>query len=555
LRASRKWKAIGYLFLFLGYLLYWSIGKIGEMETKHYPISDSSEVRVSVSRIIPNLNSFLKLVATVLMLSMMLTAVAWIRFARKLTALNGQQKLLSDSRRPVLYLRSFQRDLEAAEAEIVTEGDNYSTPQDESFRGWEVISTEEEQIAAVLGMVGPVIAIGNPADVLPDLGAARIYLKNSSDWREIVTTLIARSSLVALHIGTTEGVMWELEQVLRNTPLKRLLLLISLSEKDYTIVKERIEAVLGPVLYPYRGRKVYGALRGCIYFRPSITNESSMVGEFLPMRRSILYPYSFRPLVPVLKKTLRPLFRELRRSRLMPESTTNDDIIRALKPKIAVRTVNENLLRKPPVAIYPFVGSLLSLFVPGVGYLLQGRLRMALGSFFAGMGLLLSLALMATKVPAYLVGIGVLLYLIWCVRQATDVYISIAGTSAQTRGLLEVLRLGAKQGDDVRLIGLAFLAMPIFVDAPALFSVVLCSDILGGLQQLYFLVLGYGLFMLRPWSLFFCIGLAAIHLVNILLSHQCYTNPNHIVIMGVLLVLSCGYVFARRGRLTEKGKR
>ena len=63
----------------------------------------------------------------------------------------------------------------------------------------------------MLDGIGPFVAIGDPKEKLPDLGAARLYV--SDEWREVVIELLARVSLVVMRVATTEAVRWELQQV------------------------------------------------------------------------------------------------------------------------------------------------------------------------------------------------------------------------------------------------------------------------------------------------------------------------------------------------------
>ena len=50
---------------------------------------------------------------------------------------------------------------------------------------WYGISDPEQELAALLQSVGPVIGIGQPGETLPDLGAARMYVSDDA-WRATV---------------------------------------------------------------------------------------------------------------------------------------------------------------------------------------------------------------------------------------------------------------------------------------------------------------------------------------------------------------------------------
>jgi len=109
---------------------------------------------------------------------------------------NPRQKLLGDSRDPVLYLRPFDHDLSIMSSTFDKE-------------------TPEEKLTAVLDSVGPVLVIGKPGEEgLPLLGATRVYVRGSN-WQQVVEYLMTVSKLVVISAGIGEGLIWEL-RVARN---------------------------------------------------------------------------------------------------------------------------------------------------------------------------------------------------------------------------------------------------------------------------------------------------------------------------------------------------
>lgn len=109
---------------------------------------------------------------------------------------NPRQKLLGDSRDPVLYLRPFDHDLS-----IMSRTFDKETP--------------EEKLGAILDSVGLVLAIGKPGEKgLPFLGATRVYVSDSN-WQQVVEYLMTVSKLVVISAGMGEGLIWEL-RVARN---------------------------------------------------------------------------------------------------------------------------------------------------------------------------------------------------------------------------------------------------------------------------------------------------------------------------------------------------
>jgi hypothetical protein len=85
--------------------------------------------------------------------------------------------------------------------------------------------SDEETIARILARLGPVIAVGKPGEPLPELGAARLYVAHDQ-WQARVLELIRQAQLVVIRIGSSQGVLWEIEQALAHTPRQRLVLAV-----------------------------------------------------------------------------------------------------------------------------------------------------------------------------------------------------------------------------------------------------------------------------------------------------------------------------------------
>ena len=141
-----------------------------------------------------------------------MTGALPLQYLRKCSAKSADEILASDGS-PVLYLRSFQDDDEA-----------------EQISGWYL--TDEEQVTLALSDLGPVIAVGEPGEVLPDLGAARFVL-HEERWQEEVRHLVDRALLVVVRVATTPGLLWEVGVTVRCLEPKRLLLIVSEEPKQY----------------------------------------------------------------------------------------------------------------------------------------------------------------------------------------------------------------------------------------------------------------------------------------------------------------------------------
>lgn len=135
--------------------------------------------------------------------------------ARRSLAANAADVLEKDNRPPVLYLRSFDDD--AREASLKRALNAAPTP---------VIEESAERVLAdYLRNFGPVVAIGQPGEALPETGFARLYATHDQ-WQSTVIGLLDRAALIVLRAGHSPGVLWETEQVLRRVPRHNVIVLI-----------------------------------------------------------------------------------------------------------------------------------------------------------------------------------------------------------------------------------------------------------------------------------------------------------------------------------------
>ncbi|MFT3893812.1 MAG: hypothetical protein QM730_19450 [Anaerolineales bacterium] len=134
---------------------------------------------------------------------------------RKYTALSARQVFAQDKRKPVVYLRSFK--------------DDFSTSQTQNVYDWK---THEEEVANVMRQIGPFVAVGNPREQLPELGAARMYL-GDHEWQRTVSILSSHAQLVVLRAGNTPGLWWEVQMVSKMVKPEHLVFLIPCAKKQY----------------------------------------------------------------------------------------------------------------------------------------------------------------------------------------------------------------------------------------------------------------------------------------------------------------------------------
>jgi hypothetical protein len=136
-----------------------------------------------------------------------------LRSAWQSSARSAEKELeRSSSRRPILYLRSFQLDDQIGKPTWM-----------ERLVGTIPLQTAEQKVTKVLRKYGPVIAIGRPAERLPSLGAARFYVSHEL-WQTKVAEIARESRFVVWATGGTEGLIWEISHLIENVPPENIII-------------------------------------------------------------------------------------------------------------------------------------------------------------------------------------------------------------------------------------------------------------------------------------------------------------------------------------------
>ena len=218
---------------------------------------------------------------------------------KKLGAARASEVLEEDRRPPVLYLRSFKDDetfVRRSSFRAITKGiKEYLSPSAKS---------EEQQIARVLDDIGPFVAIGQPGERLPDLGAARMYV--GDEWQQVIEDLVARARLIVMRAGITRGFWWEFDYVVKNAPPEKILLLIPFQLMGYAGFREQANRYLPKPLadyVPLKSKKNDKKLTGLVYF------ERDWTSHFLKMETGKYSLFTSLPLE--LKWNMEPVFKQL----------------------------------------------------------------------------------------------------------------------------------------------------------------------------------------------------------------------------------------------------
>ena len=112
-----------------------------------------------------------------------------------------------DARAPVVFLRAFDQDAARLKPRTID-------PLIRLPAGCSASPTIDELLLENASVYGPVIAIGDPRDPTPPLGAARIFVPGQGEeWQHVVSSLLAASKAVVMCPSTSEGVKWELDLI------------------------------------------------------------------------------------------------------------------------------------------------------------------------------------------------------------------------------------------------------------------------------------------------------------------------------------------------------
>ena len=106
------------------------------------------------------------------------------------------------------------------------------------------------------------IAVGQPGEIVPPLGAGRLWLKGDH-WQEGVEDLLRECQRVVMIMGACgagEGLAWEAERVLRTDVRRRVSLVMPpVGESEAGAIWEQFRALSNDSLPGYRGGEIVAA--------------------------------------------------------------------------------------------------------------------------------------------------------------------------------------------------------------------------------------------------------------------------------------------------------
>ena len=158
--------------------------------------------------------------------------------ARRTTLESAQDVLASDSRPPVLFLRSFEKEQVPLTSARVHWALGAFDPGTE-------YGTLEEMVVLGLTYVGPVVAVADPSRGDAPVGAARWRLSDD-EWQRFVEAQIARAGLVVVGVAATAGLRWEIEALGRSPgALEKTIFVCPPGTTREASVREHMASVVG----------------------------------------------------------------------------------------------------------------------------------------------------------------------------------------------------------------------------------------------------------------------------------------------------------------------
>jgi hypothetical protein len=142
---------------------------------------------------------------------------------RRILAATASEVRAADPRPPIVMLRAFEDD--GRQVHVFEEG--------------AVPVSLEDALVGPLVKRGPVVAVGQPGERLPPIGAGREYI--SGDWKERVRQLLDEAGVIVVLLHKTPGLLWEIEQIFTIGREERLIFVVP--DVKPAELKERWKAV------------------------------------------------------------------------------------------------------------------------------------------------------------------------------------------------------------------------------------------------------------------------------------------------------------------------
>jgi hypothetical protein len=184
------------------------------------------------------------------------TVARLVRVFLKHALPSAEDVMMNDARRPVIYFRSFDKELQRAPRLRWTrlaqrfrqsQGGYYlgvRQPGDVIFSsrsrrgraiGSERTSLDEQMLfAQAFETIGPYIALGRPNEGYRDmdLGAAKKYVSNDQ-WQDVVRQWLQECAAIVLEAGDSAALGWEIDQIVLLVPPQHVIVMCPYTDDEY----------------------------------------------------------------------------------------------------------------------------------------------------------------------------------------------------------------------------------------------------------------------------------------------------------------------------------
>ena len=140
------------------------------------------------------------------------------RLALRRSVVFANEAQTRDVRPPILFLRAFRDDQVSLKSAHTAKVIRFFDPDVE-------VGNLEELVVSNLTEYGPVVALGNPSDEMPPVGAAREYARDG-DWRASVEALMEAAAFIVVALDFSPNVRWEIETIRNRSWLSKTLILL-----------------------------------------------------------------------------------------------------------------------------------------------------------------------------------------------------------------------------------------------------------------------------------------------------------------------------------------
>lgn len=186
--------------------------------------------------------------------------------------------------RYVLYLRPFALDGRMSEPPPEAPGRGWSSPFEMPGH------TAEDFLLRQFSSLGDVVAVGQPGERLPPLGARRGYLPLDG-WQRPVSALLQGAHIVLMSVAPGPGTEWEFTEALRTVAPERLVLMVACDAGEYDTFRREVAE-----LYDARRRREGGSTWAPFPDLPACPWPSGGKRQYVPpVRAFVVFDRDWRP--------------------------------------------------------------------------------------------------------------------------------------------------------------------------------------------------------------------------------------------------------------------